>query len=175
MRAQGAFHEDNTEFKFDDAAEARREAQRERFRRTVDGLERAWPIEYRHNPFHPLVTWTKAGPKLGAATLLARKGAREDAQLIALLSIGCGVPVSAAALPFLRRAEIEFDRGRYAQSAKQIALARVPPLRGEEAARRLFFAAGILDAGFASPARLMAMCGLDGCELEAMDEEMHFL
>jgi hypothetical protein len=59
MRTRAAFHEDGSDFDFGGAAEVRRDAARSRFRVTVAGLEKAWPIEFRHNPFHPLVTWRK--------------------------------------------------------------------------------------------------------------------
>jgi len=138
MQTQGAFQEDGAEFDFGGSAAVRsRETTRERFRQTIDGLEHGWAFELRRNPFYPFVTWTKAGPRLGAGTLLASKRARDDARLLALISVACGEAIAASALAYLARAEIDFERGGFARSAVHVAMSGIPPLRGREGARRL--------------------------------------
>ncbi len=156
-----AFHEEGAQADFGGSA-------KDRFRDAVSALEKAWPIEQRYNPFHPFVTWTKEGPRLGAATLLARKGRREEARLLALMSVACGFALPMSALTYLFLAEGEFDRDRFAKSAMYVAVSGVPALRGTEGARRLYFAAGILDAGFFTPVRLMRACGLDCGPVESL-------
>ena len=169
MRVQGAFQEDGADFDFGgDALARRREATQERFHRAIAALEQGWPEAQRRNAFYPFVTWTEAGPRLGAATLLARKGARDDARLLALVSIACGAEVSPGALAYVARAEVEFERGRFTRSAVHVAMSGIPSLRGRESARRLYYAAGILDAGFFGPARLATLCGLDSGAVESV-------
>ncbi len=170
MLTQGAFQEDGAEFDFGGGSAARRrETAKERFRQTLSGLEHGWAFEQKRNPFYPFVTWTEAGPRLGAGALLVRKGEKDDARVLALISIACGETVPASALAYLVRAEIEFERGAFARSAVHVAMSGIPPLRGRDGARRLYYAAGILDAGFFSPARLMTVCGLDSSAVEAAD------
>src|SRR5271157_4204265 len=57
-----------------------------RFRRTIAALEESCAAEARRSPYFPFVTWRQDGPRLGAATLLPRKGAGEEERLLALLS-----------------------------------------------------------------------------------------
>ena len=169
MLTQGAFQEDSADFDFGgDALARRREATQDRFRRTIAAMEQSWPDRLKRSAFYPFVTWTPEGPKLGASTLLWSKGARDDVRLLALVSVACGVAVPAGALAWLARAEIEFERGRAARSAIHVAMSGIPALRSREAARRLYFAAGILDAGFFTPARLVTMCGLDSGAVDSL-------
>ena len=169
MLTQGAFQEDSADFDFGgDALARRREATQDRFRRTIAALEQSWPEDEKRAAFYPFVTWTPEGARLGASTLLRRKGSRDDARLLALVSVACGAAVPASALAWLARAEIEFERGRAERSAIHVAMSGIPALRGREAARRLYFAAGILDAGFFSPVRLVKMFGLDCAAVQSL-------
>ncbi|WP_113891846.1 hypothetical protein [Roseiarcus fermentans] len=139
-----------------------------RFRQTIATLERTWAAEARNAPFYPFVTWTAEGPRLGAATVLARKGAPEEARLLALLSVAYGFPVPAKVLKHLAWAEAEFDRGDFAKSAMHVALTGISAFAGREGARRLHIAAGILDEGFLTPTAVLKACGLDGGEVETL-------
>ena len=169
MPMERAFQEDGADFDFGgDALTRRRETTKERFRRAVATLEQDWPDVQRKAAFYPFVAWTEAGPTLGAGTLLARRGANDEARLLALISIACGETIPASALAYLARAEIEFERGHFSRSAIHVAMSGVPALRSREAARRLYYAAGILDAGFCSPARLMNLCGLDSSAVDGV-------
>jgi hypothetical protein len=132
-----------------------------RFRRTIAALEESWAAKARFAPFYPFLTWTRDGPKLGAATLVARRSAADEARLLALLSIAHGFAVPATVLKQLAWAEREFDRGDLAKSAMHVALAGLSALAGGEGARRLHIAAGILDHRFLTPLGLLKACGLD--------------
>ncbi len=138
------------------------------FDQAIGALKVSWTARSRLAPFYPFITWTREGPRLGAATLLARGRAREDARLLALLSVAFGYAVSANVLKHLVCAEAEFERGDLAKSAMHVALTCLPALSGSEAARRLHIAAGILDRGFLTPLGLMKACELDCGALESL-------
>jgi hypothetical protein len=140
----------------------------DRFRRTISDLEKSWGSETARTPFYPFITWTRDGPLLGAATLLARHGRSEDDRLLALLSVAHARDVPAAALKHLVWAEREFHRGNLVKSAMHVALTGLPALVGREAARRLHMAAGILDHGFLTSLGLMKACGFDCSALDAL-------
>jgi hypothetical protein len=144
------------------------EASLDRFLQTIAALKESWAVKTRRSSFHPFATWTREGPRLGAATLLARKGAGEEGRLLALLSIAYSFAVSANTLKHLAWAEREFDRGDFAKSAMHVSLTGLPPLSGSEAARRLHIAAGILDHGFLTPLGLLKACGFDCAEIESL-------
>jgi hypothetical protein len=144
------------------------DASSSRFRRAIAALEESWAAEARRSPFYPFVTWTREGPRIGAATLLTRKGTGEDERLLALLSIAYGFAVPANALKHLAWAETEFDRGDLAKSAMHVALTGLPALVRSEAARRLHIAAGILDHGFLTPLGLIKACEFDCGPLESL-------
>src|SRR5271155_1519500 len=114
----------------------------------IASLEKSWATDTRHVSYFPLITWTPEGPRLGAATLLMRKRAGEEARLLALLSVAHGFVVPSSVLKHLAWAELEFQRRNLAKSAMHVALTGLPALSGIEAARRLHMAAGILDRGF---------------------------
>jgi hypothetical protein len=144
------------------------EASLDQFLQTIAALKETWAVKARFSSFHPFATWTREGPRLGGATLLARKGVGEEARLLALLSIAYSFAVSANTLKHLAWAEREFDRGAFAKSAMHVALTGLPPLSGSGAARRLRIAAGILDHGFLTPLGLLKACGFDCAEIESL-------
>src|SRR5271157_1672256 len=74
------------------------EASLDRFHRTIAALKESWTAEARRAPFYPFVAWTREGPRLGAATLLARKGAGEEGRFLAMLSVAHASSVPANAL-----------------------------------------------------------------------------
>jgi hypothetical protein len=146
----------------------RGEASLDQFHRTIAALKESWAAEARRSPFHPFVTWTREGPRLGAATLLAGKGAGEEARLLALLSVAYGFAVPANTLKHLGWAEREFERGDIPKSAMHVALTGLPGLAGTDSARRLHIAAGIIDHGFLTPPGLMKACEFDCAEIESL-------
>jgi hypothetical protein len=140
----------------------------DRFRRTIAELEKRWAVEARAAPFYPFVAWTPGGPRLGAATLLKRKGRGENDRLLALLSVAYARNVPAGALKHLVWAEREFHRGDLLKSVIHVALTGFPALVKSEAARRLHLAAGMLDRGLHTPLDLMKACGFDYGALDAL-------
>ncbi len=138
------------------------------FDQAIGALKASWTARSRLAPFYPFITWTREGPRLGAATLLARGSAREDGRLLALLSVAVGYAVSANVLKHLVCAEAEFERGDLAKSAMHVALTGLPALTGSAGARRHHIAAGILDHAFLTPLGLLKACEFDCREIESL-------
>jgi len=127
-------------------------------REAIDDLEEAWRTSERRSRFERWIIWTAEGPRLGAATLLARKVAGEEARLLALLSVAFDRPWPPAILRKLEFAETGFRLGDLAKSAMHVALANFPPIENRQSAYRLHIAAGLLDKGFLTPLDLMKLC-----------------
>ncbi len=137
-------------------------------RNAIGDLEEAWRTSERRSHFERWITWTAEGPRLGAATLLARKVAGEEARLLALLSVAFDRPWPPTILRKLEFAETEFRRGDLAKSAMHVALANLPPFENRQSAYRLHIAAGFLDKGFLTPLDLMKLCEIDPTGVAAL-------
>ena len=126
----------------------------------VPGLDQAWRAHGRLCPVHRRPILTDRGLLLGAETVLVPLKPdyfgrpclaldRNEARLLALLEIAYARPFESWVIEALRPVAGAWRSGDPGLARLQLAYAGVPALaRGEEAPRRLFIAAGLLDAGW---------------------------
>lgn len=144
----------------------------------AETLGKAWR-ERQVVPIEPRMTFGPAGLVLGAGTVLAASepvgGGRAirldgaEARLLALLAAAYGRTVGVESLGHIRRAALRWSEGEEVLASVHLAmtgLGRLTPRM--EAARRLFMAEGLMDAG-ASPETILRALDLklpDGLALE---------
>lgn len=127
-------------------------------RKTLDALAESWQVIRRREPFQITPVWTKSGLVLGAGTVLAREVSGSEDRIIALLSAAFDKVSESSVVGALKRAHAAWRDEKNAESVTWIAAAGLPPLMSEESARRLHFAAGLLDHGYITPLELGKIC-----------------
>ncbi len=127
-------------------------------RETLAGLAASWELTKRREAFHVTPVWTKSGLIFGAGTVLAREIPASEDRIVALLSAAFDKVSGSIVVRALERAHKAWRAGKTAESAAWIAAAGLPPLLSEESARRMFFAAGLLDDGSITPMDLRRIC-----------------
>jgi hypothetical protein len=123
-------------------------------RETLDALAASWQLAKRREPFQITPVWSKSGLVLGAGTVLAREVPGSEDRIIALLSVAFDQVSESAVVGALERSHAAWRAGKRAESIARIAAVGLPPLMSEESARRLHFAAGLLDHGSITPLEL---------------------
>lgn len=140
-------------------------------------LEKNWRDRGRFRAVKPGMCLEKDGLVLGARTVLAERDrdgnllldGREE-KLLTLLSVAYGGPVSNSVISKLRRAGRHARRGDEPIAAMEVALA-LPELQNPaDAARRLFIADGLLEAGV-FPRDIWTALEFDPAPLDALAKE----
>jgi hypothetical protein len=139
-------------------------------RKTLAGLAASWELAKRREAFRVTPVWTKSGLIFGAGTVLAREIPGSEDRVVALLSAAFDKVSGSIVVRALERAHEAWRAGKKAESAAWIAAAELPPLLSEESARRLFFAAGLLDHGSIMPMDLRRICREVASERKAAKE-----
>ena len=137
----------------------------------IERLRQAWRADGRFHSVLPNLTINAEGLVLGPGTVLAaRRGGRlapgidaDEARIAALLSIVYEMPVPVRVLSGIRRAAGVFADGKTALAHIHLAQMGLPPVADEDACRRLFFLAGLADAGVA-PQTIARAAGVAGTE-----------
>ena len=139
-------------------------------RKTLAGLAASWELAKRREAFRVTPVWTKSGLIFGAGTVLAREIPGSEDRVVALLSAAFDKVSGSIVVRALERAHQSWRAGNKAECAAWIAAAELPPLLSEESARRLFFAAGLLDCASITPTDLQRICREVASERKATKE-----
>ena len=136
-------------------------------RETLAALERSWLTSIRTGNFKCWLEWSKEGLRLGQGTLLTKRFVGDEARVLSLLSFAFDRSFPVSILDDLKRIEATDRYGAVSKSVVPPPLS-IPPLLLQDRARRLYFAAGLMDAGFLRPLDLLDMAGLDPVHLRAL-------
>ncbi len=123
--------------------------------REIQDLQKRWNESAQFARFHPSLSLEKDALVLGAGTVIARRDTDrglvvdgEEERILTLLSVAHGAPIDESVLSNLRYASKHARRGDECMAAMHIALAKLPRLDdAREAARSLFIAGGLIEAG----------------------------
>jgi hypothetical protein len=142
----------------------------------AEELNKAWLARTADVPIEPAMSFQRDGLVLGAGTVLAPIDQDncgrsicidgDETRLLTLLSAAYGRAVGGEVLGHLRRGALRWGEGDAALASVHPALTRLGRLAApREAARRLFMADGLMQAG-AEPDMILRALGLDdsGCE-----------
>jgi hypothetical protein len=121
----------------------------------IERLQKQWRDSARFRGLHASMSLEKEGLVLGAGTILAKRGddcvlelAGEETRILTLLAVAYGQPIKPSALDTIRHASKHARAGDECMAAMHVALAQLPKLADPaDAARRLFIADGLIEAG----------------------------
>lgn len=145
--------------------------------RELRELQTRWDESGRFRNVRAQLSLEDNGLVLGVGTVLAKRDAEgalalegRHLRLAALLAAAYGGPIDISIFRNIARASHWAKRGDKAMAAMQLALARVPRLDDpREAARRLFIADGLIDAGV-DPRDIWAALEFDSDEWTALEK-----
>lgn len=143
----------------------------------IERLQKRWSDRERFRAIRPVMSLEKEGLVLGADTLLARR-THDDAlrlegnetRIFALLAVAYGRPVDKSVLGAIRSASKHARLGNTPLAAMHIALAKLPRMSDPiDAARRLFIANGLIEAGV-EPRDIWTALEFDSSEFDNVEK-----
>jgi hypothetical protein len=144
----------------------------------VERLRREWDAQVGTASIHAVMGFEPEGLTLGVGTILVPALAKrqlqglagQEARLLALLSAAHECAVIPAVLGNIRRAVKSWQEGDDCLAAIHLALARLPrPENSREAARRVFMADGLIEAGVV-PREILRALDLDTEAIDAVEK-----